>query len=235
MLSTETPVSAVLAGRASSVEPRGATVARAEPGAFADPVVGPADAPCGPAAAASCSETDCCGRAAAAGVCARWLMSGAKDAAVAVSISRAATSCRAMNWLGPAAGTFAGMPTPRRAFASSTRTQAVNCAQASQTTTASALTRVCESKGRRSESEVGIWCGSGQPMKCTSAKGIPPSSTASSSSAPRARRTSPPVRRYLAARPDGSLTGCGGVYVMRSLPSWASRPPVRRPYRSRSP
>lgn len=74
-------------------------------------------------------------------------------------------SCRAMSWLGPAPGMWAGRPTPDTAALTSTRTQAVNCAHASQTTTVRTSMNVVRVIGCWRVDRDGTESGSGQPTK----------------------------------------------------------------------
>ena len=142
----------------------------------------------------------CCAAAAAG----RWFPSsccpscdrpGVKLAAVAPTSSRAATSCRASSWLGPAPGTRFGSPTPDRAAFTSTSTHAVNWAQASQTTTVSVLMNVSTLISFWSQSRLGEPLGSGHPICEASAPGTPISSTSRATKARNAFRKSPNVRR----------------------------------------
>ena len=120
---------------------------------------------------------------------------GAKDAAEAVISSTAATSWRARIWLPPDSGTCPGIPMPRAAASASTSTHAENCAQASQTRTASTLVKVLVSIFALSRPPEGILCGRGQPTKYANAKGTPITSTSNASRAPSPVMTSFALRR----------------------------------------
>ena len=90
---------------------------------------------------------------------------GTKLAAEDVSSSNVAIRLRASNWLGPAPGTRAGMPTPETAAFASTSTHAVNWAHATHTASASTFSKTPKVISCRSMSGDGMVCGSGHPMK----------------------------------------------------------------------
>ncbi len=94
------------------------------------------------------------------------------------------------------------MPTPDSAAFISTSTQAVNCAQANQTTTVSTLMNVLTVISCCSQLSEGAPLGSGHPTNITSAPGTPTRSTASATKARKALTKSPAVRPRLGR-------GCG--------------------------
>ncbi len=129
-----------------------------------------------------------------------------KLAAVAPTSSRAATSCRASSWLGPAPGTRPGTPTPDSAAFISTSTHAVNCAQASQTMNVRMERKVETEMSCLSHSIGSNVSGNGQPAVIASASGTPTSSTSSATNARNALTKSPNDRRR-------TRTGCGVLFV----------------------
>lgn len=138
---------------------------------------------------------------------------GVKLAAAAPTRSRAATSWRASNWLGPAPGTRPGIPTPDSAAFTSTSTQAVNCAHANHTMTVSALMNVLTEISRWSQSIRGAPCGSGHPTLTASAPGTPTSSTSRATNAPSAFTKSPNVLRRRGRGCGVRFLGLGEVPV----------------------
>ncbi len=84
----------------------------------------------------------------------------------------------------------------------STSTQAVNCAQASQTTTVRMDRNVWTVISRWSQSSPGAPSGNGHPIWVASASGTPATSTSSTTKARNALTKSPNVRRR-------TRTGCG--------------------------
>ncbi|WP_446750302.1 hypothetical protein [Streptomyces sp. 111WW2] len=96
---------------------------------------------------------------------------------------------------GPDPGTRPGTPTPDSAALTSTSTQAVNCAQASQTMTVRMCRKVCTVISRCSQSRLGAPPGNGHPAVTASANGTPTTSPASTTKARNALTKSPNVRR----------------------------------------